>query len=201
MSSNQNSEIKPPQITNQPEQTNKEENSEKFQFPQFDPEKFKSAENCNHCKNCPCPCHFRERGEKGERGMRGRGMHGRGMFRGFPFFPPWMMHRGFGRGHAPPSFNEERGGRGRGERGERGRGERGRGMGPQHWGHPWGHHWGPPQWGWGPHWGGNWGEEHHRPRGHSSDHYDTDMGYGNYGYGDYDYENKGDTNKNNETKK
>ena len=194
MSSNQNN---PPQITNQPEKPKSENiNKEKLEIPQFDPEKFKSAENCNHCKNCKCPCHFRERGERGRGMFRGRGMpHGRGMFRGFPMFPPWMMGRGFGRGHLPSPHEGHPPHEFEGER-ERGRGMRGRGF------HHWGHHWGPY---WGGHfghpWGGNWGEEH-RPRGHSSDHFDENMGYENYGYDDYDmygYEssnNKGNDKKN-----
>ena len=165
MSSNNNSENNPPQITNQPEKSDKIKSSqEKKITPEFDPEKFKSADNCNHCKNCKCPCHhwheMREkmkgenRGMRGEhRGMfRGRGMFGRGRFGHFPMFPPWMMHRGgFGRGHPPPPTFE----------GD----ERGRGRGRGHHHHPPFHFWGPPP----------------RPRNHSNDHYNEyDYGYGNY---------------------
>ena len=48
-----NPENNPPQITNQPEQSDKVKTPQ--ETPKFDPEKFKSADNCNHCKNCKCP--------------------------------------------------------------------------------------------------------------------------------------------------
>ena len=80
-----NPENNPPQITNQPEQSDKVKTPQ--ETPKFDPEKFKSADNCNHCKNCKCPCHhwleMREKMKGEHRGMRGehRGMfRGRGMF-------------------------------------------------------------------------------------------------------------------------
>ena len=182
-----NPENNPPQITNQPEQSDKVKTPQ--ETPKFDPEKFKSADNCNHCKNCKCPCHhwleMREKMKGEHRGMRGehRGMfRGRGMFGGrgmghfghFPMFPPWMMHRGgFGRGHHPPPPNFE---------GE----ERGRGRGRHHH-HPF-HFWGPPP----------------RPRNHSNDHYENqyDYGYGNYDYDMYDegYEDQKPKNDKNDKK-